>query len=351
MSARRLLAALALLLAPLPAAAQGYAGLGSEAGDYAPVTPGRAVAFPADHAPHPRHRIEWWYVTANLETPSGRPLGAQWTLFRQAVAPDGPASGWHAPQVWMAHAAVTTADRHLSAEKFARGGVGQAGAEIGPFRAWIDDWRLASLSAPFSPLRLQAAGDAFAYDLRLQAQGPLVLQGDDGYSRKSEGAQASYYYSQPFFTVSGEVRLGDETLDVTGRAWLDREWSSQPLEPDQEGWDWFSLHLPGGEKLMLYRMRRKDGDHHHASSWIGPDGAVQTLGDGDVEMHPLETAQVAGREVPVAWEIAVPAKSMRIRTHPLNPRSWMDMAFPYWEGPVRFSGTHDGVGYLEMTGY
>jgi predicted secreted hydrolase len=29
----------------------------------------------------------------------------------------------------------------------------------------------------------------------------------------------------------------------------------------------------------------------------------------------------------------------------------MGTRFPYWEGPIRFSGSHNGVGYLEMTGY
>ena len=32
---------------------------------------------------------------------------------------------------------------------------------------------------------------------------PLVLHGEQGFSRKSERGQASYYYSQPFFTVDG----------------------------------------------------------------------------------------------------------------------------------------------------
>ena len=29
----------------------------------------------------------------------------------------------------------------------------------------------------------------------------------------------------------------------------------------------------------------------------------------------------------------------------------MGTSFPYWEGPISFSGSHAGVGYLEMTGY
>jgi len=35
----------------------------------------------------------------------------------------------------------------------------------------------------------------------------------------------------------------------------------------------------------------------------------------------------------------------------LNPDSWMDTSFPYWEGPVTLEGSHAGRGYLEMTGY
>ena len=43
--------------------------------------------------------------------------------------------------------------------------------------------------------------------------------------------------------------------------------------------------------------------------------------------------------------------ALAIECTPLNPRSWMGTTFPYWEGPIRFAGSHTGVGYLEMTGY
>ena len=29
----------------------------------------------------------------------------------------------------------------------------------------------------------------------------------------------------------------------------------------------------------------------------------------------------------------------------------MNLSIPYWEGPVAVSGSHSGLGYLEMTGY
>jgi len=31
--------------------------------------------------------------------------------------------------------------------------------------------------------------------------------------------------------------------------------------------------------------------------------------------------------------------------------AWMGTGFSYWEGPISFAGSHDGVGYLELTGY
>ncbi|MET0983444.1 MAG: carotenoid 1,2-hydratase, partial [Telluria sp.] len=33
---------------------------------FAPVTPGRALSFPADFGAHPAFRTEWWYVTGWL---------------------------------------------------------------------------------------------------------------------------------------------------------------------------------------------------------------------------------------------------------------------------------------------
>ena len=70
--------------------AQGFAGLGESSSGFEPVVPGKVFSFPGDHGPHPGFRIEWWYVTANLVDSSGIAYGAQWTLFRQAVAAGGP---------------------------------------------------------------------------------------------------------------------------------------------------------------------------------------------------------------------------------------------------------------------
>lgn len=332
-------------LLPVSAYAQGFAGLGADADGFAIPQPNPQFSFPADHGAHPDYRIEWWYITANLTSADGTPYGLQWTLFRSAMAPET-TSGWNDPQLWMGHAAVTTPDDHFVAERLARGGIGQAGVVADPFAAWIDDWQMTG----FDNARLTASGDNFAYDVNLAAQGPLIFQGDDGYSVKSAAGQASYYYSQPFYDVSGTLTLPDGDIAVTGQAWLDREWSSQPLASDQSGWDWFSLSFDNGAKMMGFRLRG-EGDAFTSATWIAPDRSVTTYRDGAFTATPLADSDVGGRGVPTRWQVTLPEHGVDVTVNAINPQAWMDTSVPYWEGPVTVTGSHAGQGYLEMTGY
>src|ERR1700687_5371484 len=347
--------ALVLGLSRKAALAQGFAGLGINGGEFASVIPGKTFALPADHGPHPDFRIEWWYVTANLVDSAGIAYGAQWTLFRQAMQPGAQQEGWANQQIWMGHAAVTRADTHRYSETFARGGVGQAGVEPKPFRGWIDSWQMRGLDSmrddTIAPLELTASGADFSYALRLDADRALVLQGDGGYSKKSERGQASYYYSQPYFKAAGSITIDDKPVEVTGQAWMDREWSSQPLASDQTGWDWFSLHLNESKKLMLFRLRPADGGNYYSGNGILPDRKPKQIASADIEMTPTAFTEIEGRKIPIGWRIAIARLGLTIDCVPLNPKSWMGTSFPYFERPIGFGGSHAGVGYLEMTGY
>lgn len=355
MNARRmfLLSLICCALTPVAAVAQGFAGLGSTAEGFSVPQRGVPLVFPQDHGPHPDFRIEWWYVTANLQTLDGEQLGAQWTLFRSALQP-GERAGWADPQIWLGHAALTTTRRHYVAERLARGGVGQAGVETAPFNAWIDNWAMKTaatgLADPLDKIDLSASGKGFHYLLQLQASGPLVLQGDRGFSVKSTAGQASYYYSQPFYDVSGNVELDGRILQVTGKAWLDREWSSQPLASNQTGWDWFSLHFASGEKMMAFRLRDNE-EGYTSANWISADGKSSPIDPEEIEILPLQTATVNGKTVPVKWNLKMPSRGLDIKTTALNEQAWMATSTPYWEGPIEFTGTASGRGYLEMTGY
>lgn len=344
-----------------PTASTSYAGLGESTGDFRQAQPGKALTFPEDHGPHPGYRIEWWYLTGNLVAEDGRHFGVQWTLFRQAMTPSDPQQSanetpWASRQLWMAHAALSTPEDHRFSERFARGGVGQAGVKTMPFEAWIDNWSLRAVddTAGFDRLMVTAEDEEFGYRLKLDAEEPLVRHGEQGFSQKSADGQGSMYYSQPFFRVTGEVRVDDKPVTVTGRAWLDREWSSQLLGPTQSGWDWFSLHLDTGAKLMAFRLRGGDENEdgsYLSGSWITPQGEVAPLKPEDLRLTPLEYRSVAGRDLPTRWRVQVPAHDLDVEVRARHPNQWMGTSFPYWEGMVEVSGSNEGEGYLEMTGY
>ena len=197
------------LIMPPIARAQGFADLGTSAQGFAVPQPDYKLRFPSDHGAHPAFRIEWWYLTANLTGPDQTEYGLQWTLFRTVLSQtsllQAEDSGWNNGQLWMGHAAVTSPTAHFTAERLARGGIGQAGVTAVPFEAWIDDWVLQGTGSktPLGAATLRASGIEFAYDMQLQARGPWVLHGQEGYSVKSADGRASHYYSQPFFDISG----------------------------------------------------------------------------------------------------------------------------------------------------
>jgi predicted secreted hydrolase len=348
MKGKALAALLALL--PSPGMSQGYGGLGAEAPGFDMPKRGTPILSPQDHGAHPRFRTEWWYLTANLHGADGAGYGMQWTLFRYGLEPPRDArDGWDDRNVWMAHAAVTSASEHLFAETRSRGGVGTAGVEAKPFKAYIDDWRFEALDSDFGKARVVARGPDFSYSLDLTRGGPFVLQGDAGFSQKADTGQASHYYSQPFHSVDGTLSLRGREVKVAGQAWIDREWSSQTLAPDQKGWDWFSLHLANGEALMLFRFR---GARDYVSgNWISADGTTTLLAGDEIALMPLAQTTIGEHNPPTRWRVRIKSRGLDIETSPLNPRSWMGANFSYWEGPISFAGSQSGEGYLEMTGY
>jgi len=330
--------------------------LRDDASGFAQVTPGKVFEFPVDHGTHPDYRIEWWYLTANLKDSKGRHWGLQWTLFRQALSPDAVRQGWSNNQLWMAHAAISTPEGHQFEQRFARGGIGQADVNIDPnFEAWIDDWSWTSETTLLFPSRLKFNIDGSSIEMQLNSSSQWVLHGDNGYSQKSQQGQASYYYSQPQIEIKGTI----DGHQLSGSAWLDREWSSQPLAENQQGWDWFSLHLDDGNKLMLYRLRHDDGEHWLSGSWVDPVGNHQHLDSGMIKMsaqanREIETDHQNRLELPLDWQVSLPGLNRQLYINPLYDQQWMGARFPYWEGVVLVkdvNGNQVGNGYMELTGY
>lgn len=350
-----------------PSASLSVAGALRAADDrgYSRAVEPRDFSFPADHGPHPEFRTEWWYFTGNLATAQGRRFGFQLTFFRSALAPEMPprSSAWAARQAWLAHFAVSDVDgeRFRSFERWSRGALGLAGVQMAPFRVWVEDWSAQTGGGAVFPLRLRAAQEDVAIDLKLDQGKPPVLQGERGLSRKSsEPGNASYYYSLTRMPATGTVRVGADSFPVTGAAWMDREWSTSSLGSGQVGWDWFALQLSDGTDLMLYQLRHADGrpDPSSSGSVADPDGAARTLPFRSFSLEAFDPWQSprSGARYPSRWRLRIPSEGLDLTVAPLLADQELDVSFRYWEGAVAVTGTHRGApvtgqGYVELTGY
>ena len=336
---------------------------GAEEG-YDSARPGHQLTFPRDHGAHPAYRIEWWYLTANLEDTQGTPYGAQWTLFRVATNPPGARknmNAWDNEQVYMAHFALSWPDGHRGWQRYARGGdhagMAQAGVTSEPFAAWLDDWQMRSTGPGWTPLEARARQGDHGLELELSSEQGPVLQGDAGFSLKHPAGTGSYYYSQPFLRARGSIEIGGRKIPVEGQAWLDHEWSSQFLQAEQEGWDWFAIHLENGQKLMVFQLRNRAGTPDDAflhGVLIREDGTTLTLDPGEIRLLPLEEFSVEGRRLPLRWRLELPGIGREMEIRALHPQQWMSVDFPYWEGVVLVEGNNKGSrgkGYMELTGY
>ena len=377
MLSRRLLLARAAQLAAigsLPTAAGAQAapsvlGGTQTAPTFAPVLPGRVLRFPADHAAHPDFRTEWWYITGALDAPHEH-IGFQFTLFRsRLIAPDWTPEQRANPlalqQLMFAHGAVSDARRGkiLHAERAARVPLG-AGFSltdcdhfIGNWRIWREDAQPAGQPERF---RIQVRDPQLAFDLTLALTQPRMLQGQGGFSQKGPDPRlSSYYVSLPQLTVSGTIRLPDAPpISARGRAWFDQEWSSEVLGDTGVGWDWIGINLDDGGALMAFQIRDAAGRAVYAHAALrDAAGRMTQYGADDVRFEPLRhwvsPRHGGGARYPVAQRISFGPH--RIETVPLMDDQELVTrrlgTVAYWEGLSRVSGTLNGRGYLEMTGY
>ena len=83
------------------------------------------------------------------------------------------------------------------------------------------------------------------------------MNGVDGISQKgARPGNASHYYSLTRMPTRGTLVVDGERFEVTGDSWMDHEFGTSFLEPEQQGWDWLSIQLDDSRELMLYQLRR-----------------------------------------------------------------------------------------------
>lgn len=371
MRIKRLIVCFVLLLSACQPVEQKQASSALKLTSGEPVTRGTPLVFPKDHGIHADQGIEWWYLTANLQSDTGETFGVQWTLFR-TLMPSKVESKWWDNNLYFAHFAMQHQQAHVAFERFSR--AGQAKVTSSPFAAAIDNWQLSSINEDFLPLKLTAAHENYEIALTL-SDSPITFHGDKGYSQKTQSGHASYYFSYPFLKAKGSLTFDGKTYKVTGNAWYDREWSASLLDKNQLGWDWFSLVDSESEKsekseqkgLMLFcirsaeqRAEQNGGQSSRDSNGnpydycrgtrISPNGESTDISKENIKLSVVETVTIDNRDYPSKWQVELP-NTPSIMIESITKDSRNKLTIPYWEGRVKATGGFNGKGYAEITGY
>ena len=358
--------------------------LGGSADGYERACEPREIVFPHDHGAHPSFRNEWWYITGNLTTSDSLKFGFHVTFFRIANGDSNHTkvsnnqsrslSAWDTSEFYMAHFAITRegSEQIRAHERFSRAAAGLAGAKVTlqqsqqhnqkqePLvKVWLDDWQLAADEIEGELVwRVSLTEDGETIDLTLRAKKPIILQGKDGYSQKSsDPCNSSYYYSLTRLQATGNVSVDGINHQVTGSAWLDREWSSSALADDQVGWDWFALQLNDGREIMFYQLRKSDGttDPYSHAVEIDQQGIKKELKQSEIKLEVTSWWQSeTGAKYPVGGKIQLTDTSETLFYNPLIQNQELNLTVRYWEGAIVLtneSGDDIGQGYLELTGY
>ena len=318
------------------------------------------LQFPADFGAHPASRTEWWYVTGSLQA-GARLWGFQVTFFRSSTGLAAGTSRFAATEMVFAHAALTDLEgrRLRHDQRIARSGFGIARAATGDTDVVLRDWHLVRTNEAYrAVVASEAAG--FALDLTIAPTQPVLSQGDAGLSRKGLLPQhASHYYSEPQLAVTGTLKLQGQPVDVSGKAWLDHEWSDTYMPPAAVGWDWIGMNLDDGSALMAFRLRRADGTSEYAGGSVRRKGEpTRNFGPDEVTFMPGRVWQSASSKAryPVQWTVLTPAGRFTVSAllddQELDSRN--STGAVYWEGLSDLldeAGRRVGRGYLEMTGY
>jgi len=348
---RRLLSAIIASLFFLPVA---YAQ------DFRGVTPGYTLAFPLDFYFKDGYRLQWWYFTGHLYDDAGREFGYELTFFAAGLQRRQYKSAFGVRNIYISHFAISdvNAGRHYTSDYSDTGAYGFSGAESDRLRVWVDD---NVLEGSVSNMHLRASDKDRTLDLILSPEKPLVLNGEKGYSRKSEDSPdiASWYFSFTDLKTEGRLSTGGKTFRVSGKSWFDREISSGKMGKNQKGWDWFSIQLDDGREVMLYMMRKADGstDRYSSGTFVYKDGRYRHLSLNDFKIKVMGhfNSKKTGAVYPAQWEILVPSEGLSLRITPLIADQEFIAAYStgnhYWEGTCKVEGSAAGRAYVELTGY
>ena len=322
------------------------------------ATPLPPIRFPQDEAPH-RDLTEWWYYTGHMNAtmPGGKMHHYGFELvFFQALRGD-------LPPVYAAHFAISDITRgefHFDQRRLTEpNAVIPDGTSTSGINLQINDWSIKGINGSD---HLIAKMKNYAIQFELQGLKPATLHNGNGIITYGLGG-FSYYYSRTSMSLSGTLVDHNQSLRVSGEAWMDHQWGNF-ITLSGGGWDWFSIQLTNNTEMMLYFIRDSTGKTISSYiGYIGPEASIVLPGSViNVTVLSHWRSPVTGANYPSGWKLEITDPRVRAKLVLLPELKDQELVVyestgnSYWEGAVNIQGQSagqvvKGEGYVELTGY
>ncbi|HEU5231165.1 MAG TPA: lipocalin family protein [Ktedonobacteraceae bacterium] len=317
------------------------------------------IRFPQDEGAH-NSLTEWWYYTGHLDAVasdgSQHHYGFELVVF-QALRSD-------LPPVYAAHFAISDITRgefHYDQRRLIASSTPiPDGKSTQGIDLKVGDWAIQGINGQD---QLTAQMKDYAILLSLKGLKAASLHNGNGIITLGL-AGFSYYYSRTRMAVSGTILDHNQSLHVTGQAWMDHQWGNF-LPSGVGSWDWFSLQLNNNSEMMLYFVRDVTGKIVSTySEYIDASGKNSFIAENALQITTQSqwTSPSTGITYPSGWRLEL--HDARLPTTLLiTPQlknqeliTYNSTGNVYWEGAVSIegqgnSGPVKGEGYVELTGY
>ncbi|MEJ8850895.1 lipocalin family protein [Variovorax rhizosphaerae] len=299
--------------------------------------------LPADDAPH-GSGMEWWYYSGILDAKTGNRYAFHVAVFV--------ANGLVKHTVM--HVALTDLQNGRRFSGQSRTGGLPAKSTTSGFDFRQDGWQVAA-NGNAHVVRAEFEGVSLA--LNLNDAGPVVAHRAAGSATPGlldfGKSGISYYYSRPRMAAQGELQVAGRQIPVSGDVWFDHQWGD--FDVLSFGWNWFALHLADGSDVMLYDLFDSDGRKVLTSGTVSTAKGAVPLKASEIELTPGRkwTSPDTKISYVVEWNVKLPSGTYSIKPFVDDSEfeAQQTTANVYWEGPVKVTGSTEGQGFMELSGY
>jgi predicted secreted hydrolase len=321
-----------------------------------PYSPAHSlVTFPKDEGAHPNEAIEWWYTAGHV---TGQTTGTHYSFML---------TYFHYPQLGFDGFRilnVTNDDKNifngesrpcnyptLSPDSLdIAAAVYNRGTET-----WTNKKDKDGRAIPFE-YSIAASSLTASLKLDMVAQKPPLILADSGFFYQGISSY-TYYYSQTSNAVSGVIKMGGITENVTGISWIDRQYGS--FNPATgEKYEWFNVQLSNGMDLNVFNIFTSDDRTPSTINYntlaVYVDSATQyTTDDFKVERLAFEYTSDSVQCYSKKWRLTSALNQIDVTIEAPHPGYEVTLPFRFYEGPTTVTGTVKGkpvtgVGFAEL---